>query len=321
MLQKILHFIKYNNATVIILAIVLILGGGVLAAGPEAIGEKQTSVQGIDNTALLSVDLTAFNMDFKIENIEQDEKYYYATYSYLDLVVIDNAWQYQLSQKTQKISKKIQEDLGVYMAKFLAKHYEARLRDLTEGKSRAESLGEQARVEVTEYSGLIGRTLDIAAAIFPGYEPVVKRELPAPESFNLPDANSGAPVASSADNLTQIYNDYLAAHPDLFDTPIDTTPDDTASGTPDIIIPDDTASGTPDTVPPEETDVPETPVEPEIPADTETPAIPEPDSVEIIELPIPEEPAPDEEPAPEVPAVEPTIPVEPAPEPAPAPVE
>ena len=184
-MQKILHFIKYNNATVIILAIILLLGGGALAAGPENIGERRTSIEGVDNAALLAVDLTAFNMDFKIENVQQDEKYYYVTYSFLDLVLADNLWQYQLSQKTQKVSKKIKEDIGVYMAKFMAKHHQARVRELTEEKNQAESAGEQKRIEVTEYSGLIGRTLDLAAAVFPGYEPVVKTELPTPE-FNLP---------------------------------------------------------------------------------------------------------------------------------------
>lgn len=288
-MNKILHFVKYNNATIIILAIVLILGGGALAAGPENIGQKQTSIEGIDNTALLSADLNAFNMDFKIENIEQDEKYYYVTYSFLDLVLADNVWQYQLSQKTQKVSKKIKEDIGVYMAKFMAKHHEARVRELTQEKSRAESAGGQKRVEVTEYSGLIGRTLDLAAAVFPGYEPVKKIELPTPE-FNLPTPISEGgqnAVSSNSDNLTQIYNDYIAAHPEIFETP-------TA-----------TASGTPTTV---DTDVAETP------AAAETPTIPEPTSVEVIDLPAQAG----------LPALTPVEPVssEPTPEPeAPAPAE
>ncbi|MFA6306201.1 MAG: hypothetical protein WCV70_00475 [Patescibacteria group bacterium] len=288
-MQKIINFLKYNNAAVIILAIILILGGGALAAGPENIGVKQTSVEGTDNTLLLSADLSAFNMDFKIEKIEQDENYYYATYSYLDLTVIDSAWQYQLSSKTQKISKKIREDLGVYLAKFLAKHYQARVRELKQAKAEAESLGEQRRIEVTEYSGLIGLTLDLAAKVFPGYEPIVKTELPAPE-FNLPDFNADAPENSPADNLTQIYNDYIAAHPEIFTTP----------------MPDDTASGTPETVVPEDTTVPDETVTPETPPESETPIIPEPDSVDIIELPV-EEPAsetPVAEPAPEAPVSE-----------------
>lgn len=288
-MQKLLHFIKYNNATVIILALILILGGGALAAGPENIGQRQTSVEGLDNTALLAADLETFNMDFKIENVRQDEKYYYVTYSFLDLAVIDSAWQYQLSQKTQKVSRKIKQDVGEYMAKFMAKHYEARTRELKQEKSQAQSAGEQKRVEVTEYSGLVGKTLDLAAAVFPGYEPVVKRELPAPENFNLP--NPPTPLSEGgqiqADNLTQIYNDYIAEHPEIF---IASSTPETASTTPSAI---DIASSTPDTIIPE------------------TPSIPEPESVDVIELPTftPAPPAED------------VAPVEPAPIPEPAPAE
>ena len=291
MFQKTLHFIKYNNATVIILAVVLILGGGALAAGPENIGQKQTSVQGFDNTALLAADLENFNMDFKIENLEQDEKYYYATYGFLDLAEADGAWQYQLRQKTQKISKKIKQDLGEYLIKFLAKHYEARMRELKQEKNQAQSAGEQRRVEVTEYSGLIGRMLDIAAKVFPGYEPVVKRELPAPE-FNptipiSPSASSvrlSSPKSGQADNLTKIYNDYLAAHPELLDS---LTAE--ATSTPEILD----VPAEPEVLPAE---VASTPAEPE------TPPVPEATTVEIIELPAPTDSAPAENAAPTEPA-------------------
>ena len=287
MLEKILHFIKYNNATVVILAVILLLGGGALAAGPENIGQKQTSIEGVDNAALLAVDLTAFNMDFKIENVQQDEKYYYVTYGFLDLTQADNLWQYQLSQKTQKVSKKIKQDVGEYMAKFMAKHYEARVRELKQEKSLAESAGEQKRVEVTEYSGLIGKTLNLAAKVFPGYEPVKKRELPAPilarpETPPTPLLEGG----QSADNLTRTYNDYIAEHPDLFNTPVAE-----ATSTPVDSAPVITPSGSPL---------------------SGGELIPEPASVDIIELPASTAAEPEAEPA-----AEPAPVAEPTPEPVP----
>ena len=295
MLEKILHFIKYNNATVVILAVILLLGGGALAAGPENIGQKQTSIEGVDNAALLAVDLTAFNMDFKIENVQQDEKYYYVTYGFLDLTQADNLWQYQLSQKTQKVSKKIKQDVGEYMAKFMAKHYEARVRELKQEKSLAESAGEQKRVEVTEYSGLIGKTLNLAAKVFPGYEPVKKRELPAPilarpETPPTPLSEGG----QSADNLTRIYNDYIAEHPDLFNTPVaeaTSTPVAEATSTPVDSAPVITPSGSPL---------------------SGGELIPEPASVDIIELPASTAAEPEAEPA-----AEPAPVAEPTPEPVP----
>lgn len=285
MLSKIFHFIKYNNAAIIILAIILIVGGGALAAGPENIGQKQTIIQNIDNSLLLAADLNNFNMDFKIERTEQDDSYYYVTYSYLDLVILDNAWQYQLNSKTQKISKKLKEDLGLYLVKFLAKHKQARVRTLRQAQRQAQLIGAEQRVELTEYTGLIGKTLDLAAKVFPGYEPVKKVELPAPDlKFNL--ANPIPEAVSSPDNLTQIYNDYVASHQELFDIPADTPSEAEASSTPEAI----------------EEPAPE-------PSDSPTA---EPTDVQIIELP-----APESEPAVE-PASEPAVEPEPqiAPEPA-----
>jgi len=291
MLAQIFHFIKYNNATVIILAIILILGGGALAAGPEAIGQKQTSVQGIDNTLLLAADLDNFNMDFKIEKIEQDEQYYYVIYSYLDLVVLDNAWQYQLNSQTRKISKKLKQDLGEYLVGFLAKHQEARTRQLKQEKHLAELSGAQTRTEVTEYSGLIGKTLNLASKAFPDYEPVKTRQLPAPENFNLPTSATSLSEGgqAQADNLTQVYNNYLAAHPDLFINETATSSPATAE-----TVASSTQELAPEMV---STEPAETSTESEtVSTEPETAPI-EPTEVQIIELP-PVEPIAPAEPEP-----------------------
>jgi len=291
MLAQIFHFIKYNNATVIILAIILILGGGALAAGPEAIGQKQTSVQGIDNTLLLAADLDNFNMDFKIEKIEQDEQYYYVIYSYLDLVVLTNAWQYQLNSQTRKISKKLKQDLGQYLANFLVKHQEARTRQLKQEKHLAELSGAQTRTEVTEYSGLIGKTLNLASKAFPDYEPVKTRQLPAPENFNLPTSATSLSEGgqAQADNLTQVYNNYLAAHPDLFINETATSSPATAE-----TVASSTQELAPEMV---STEPAETSTESEtVSTEPETAPI-EPTEVQIIELP-PVEPIAPAEPEP-----------------------
>lgn len=293
MLNNFFHFIKYNNATIIILAIVLILGGGALAAGPENIGQKQTSIEGVDNAVLLAVDLDNYNMDFQITNIAQDEKYYYVSYSYLDIAPVDNIWQYQLTETTRKISKKIKEDIGVYMAKYLAKHYEARLRQLKNEKKQAQSTGEQKRVEVTEYSGLIGRTLDLAGKIFPGYEPVKKRELASPDFSQQPGQANNSAVAG-ADNLEQIYNDYITAHPEILNPSAEQTAgaelspeSETQAGPETPAGPEDVQAENP--APPEETNETST-AQPTVPTEQTdaldlSPSIPEPASVDVIELP------------------------------------
>jgi len=214
--SKIINFIKYNNATVIIFAVIFIFGAGVFAAEPDAIGQKQTRVEGVDNSLLLTVDLENHDMDFKIEKIESDEKYFFVTFTYLDISVVNNAWQYAAREKTIKVSRDLEGDLGVWLAEEFKDIRSARIRNLSAEKEKALAEGLKKREEVTKYSGLIGKTLNLAGAVFPGYSPEKRIELPtppglaaltvAPGEAGLPDGNSG----SGADNLTEIYNSYIA---------------------------------------------------------------------------------------------------------------
>jgi len=214
MFKKLINFIKYNNAMVLILAIIFIVGTGVFAqtdAGQALIGEKQTNIEGVDNTLLLEADLDVFNMDFKIEKIEQDEKYYYVIYTYLDLVNTGDAWDYQLMEKTRKVSKKADVDLGEYLAEELSEEYLARIKQLKNEQDEALDTGEEVRQEVTEYSGLIGQTLEAASKVFSGYEPVKKRPLPSPSipPTVLMGAGTEDTEAVPADNLTDVYFNYV----------------------------------------------------------------------------------------------------------------
>ena len=181
MFQKIIHFIKYNNLTALLVLAIFLATGGVFAqtpTGQEVIGQEQKTIEGIDNTLLLSADLDNFNMDFKIEKIEEDEKYFYVTYTYLDLIQEDNAWQYLIQEKVKKVSKKLREDLGVYLTEQFKQEYEARLKYLREAKASAEKVGTETRTEVTGYTGLIGQVLNLADNVIPGYEPTKKYEVP-----------------------------------------------------------------------------------------------------------------------------------------------
>lgn len=237
MFQKILHFIKYNNLTVLLILAVFMAGAGVFAqtpTGEELIGIQEKKVEGIDNTLLMSADLDNFKMDFKIEKIEEDAKYYYVTYTYLDLVKDANAWQYSIQEKIKKVSKKVRVDLGLYLANEFNEEYQAKIKDLKAEKAKAEEVGSEVRTEVVSYTGLVGQVLDLAGAVFPGYEPVKKNEIPSPTipptilQLQL-DSTSGDSVA---DDLTQIYQDYIANNniatvPDVATTteqiPIDTS--------------------------------------------------------------------------------------------------
>jgi hypothetical protein len=162
---------------------------------------------------LLAADLDNLKMDYKIEKIEQDENYYYVTYTFIDLVIKDNAWQYEMTEKTRKVSKKLKEDLGLYMTEQLQQEYEARIKDLKSEQAEARGVGPEQRQEVTEYTGLIGGLLDTVAKVIPNYEPVKINNLPAPSSDMLLGYASSTPgdldgdgLADDGDNCPLDYN-------------------------------------------------------------------------------------------------------------------
>ncbi len=239
MLKKFSHFLKYNNATLLILVIIFIIGSGAWAqtdAGQEFIGEQGVQVEGVDNMLLLEADLDNFDMNFRIEKVENDEKYYYITYTYLDLLKENNAWEYILEENVRKVSMKLRKDLGDYLAEEMKEQYEARLKSLIEAKKKAEQIGEQKRTEVSEYSGLIGQALQLTGRIFPAYEPIKKRELASPIKSNLlvlHKVSDTKNASSEPDNLTAVYNDYInRIDPDADDVlgdndncPVDYNPD------------------------------------------------------------------------------------------------
>jgi hypothetical protein len=235
--RKIINFIQYNNLTVLIVVVVFLAGAGVFAqtpTGQDLIGAQQTEVKGVDNTLLLEADLEKFTMDFKIEKIEEDAKYYYVTYTYLDLVSDNSAWQYQIQEKVRKISKKLKQDLGAYMAKQLQNEYEQRVRDLKAEKSKAKQEGSKTRTEVVAYTGLIGQTLDVVSKVFPSYEPVKQYEIPSPTipPSVLQLANNQEVDQNTTNDLEKVYQDYINSHnlKDL-NPPVETASSTTASST------------------------------------------------------------------------------------------
>jgi len=218
MLKKFLNFIKYHNAAVVILGVILLLGTSVFASetGREALGGKQTKIEGADNSVLLATDLGAFNMDFKIEKIEQQADKYFVSFTCVDLVKSDNVWQYQSKEKQLKLSLKYGEnDLATVLTKELKDIYQSRVRDLKTEQAKARENGIEKRTEVTEYSGLIGKTLDLAGQVFPGYSSVSKKELPLAASLQSFDGTGIAAEPRNANlpgakpDLTEIYRDYL----------------------------------------------------------------------------------------------------------------
>ena len=235
MFKKAIHFIKYNNAVVLILAFLFLASTGVWAqteAGQEFIGEKQITIEGVDNTLLLEVDLAALDMDFNIEVIKKDEKYYYVTYTYLDIQKKNSAWQYQMQEGIRKISLNLKKDLGEYLAEELGEEYEARIKELKKEKIKAMEAGEEVKLEVSEYTGLIGQSLELASRVFSNYEPIKKRVIPSPSippNVLLARIEGAEDETSPADDMGDILEDYINENDpdrdDIFNT-IDNCPND-----------------------------------------------------------------------------------------------
>jgi hypothetical protein len=233
-LFRIKQFLKYNNAAVFIALFVFMLGASVLAApqGREALGAPNSRVEGTDNAYLLSVNLDKFKANYRIEKIEADDEFYYVLYTFNDLVITNGVWQEMAIEKTRKITRKnLDGDLGLYLASQLSEENAARIAELKKLQDAAKAKGPERRVRVTEYSGLIGKALNVAGE-FTGYEPVKKVELPSPE---LPIIADSAPAdeAAATDNLKSVYDQYLADHPDVAGSI-----DDSASST-IIVVPAD----------------------------------------------------------------------------------
>ena len=211
MFQKFIKFIKYNNAAIVIIVLFFVIGTGVFASetGQELLGKKSVEVEGVDNTLLLGTDLDKMDMDFSIQDISEDDKYYYVKYIYLDLDKKDGVWEYQLKEKNRKISKKSRVNLDKYLIEELKEEYQARIKYLKKQREKAENIGLEKKVEISKYSGLIGKTLTLAENIFEDYESVKLKELPTPiNTFALKELKSTG-EDGIADSLTDVYDDYI----------------------------------------------------------------------------------------------------------------
>lgn len=224
------YFVRYNNAFLIMMFIAILAFGSFVFASDDVrgatIGNKQVYDEGVDNTLLLNTDLDSFNMDFKIIGIFEDEEKYLVSYSFVDLDIVDNnflpndsnsdesssaVWQYVEKTATRRINKPFRKDLGVYLAQQLSQDAKARIKELKQKQKEAQSAGETKVVQVTQYSGLIGKVLDLSTTIFPGYEPIKKIELPTPDVNQEAQDRAYQP---QPDNLTNVYNEWVNDNPD-----------------------------------------------------------------------------------------------------------
>lgn len=209
MFQKVIHFIKYHNAVSIGISLVLVLTFSAMASEDfrnAVIGEEIVTEQGIDNSQLLSAALENFDTNLKIENILENEENYYVDYAFNTIAVRDNIWQLVVKSEKFTVNKTAlgNRDLGIYLAEEFSELARSEMAYLKEAQKTERERGRTQIVETTDYTGLIGLTLDLKNKILAGYEPVVKppeiivqpEPAPAPQLISTPASESPAPVSS-----------------------------------------------------------------------------------------------------------------------------
>lgn len=180
--QKLLSFIKYNNAFVIGLVLVLFGGGAIIAASPDTrsaiAGREIVIVQGVDNSRIINADLENFDFQMKINNVTEDAVNYYVDYSFRTIGIESNEWQTITRNLQMTVAKDALagQDLGLYVQKQLASIADNELAYLKQAQDAEIEKGATQIVRTTDYTGLIGLVLDVKNAVLPGYEPVVKPE-------------------------------------------------------------------------------------------------------------------------------------------------
>jgi len=333
MYQKILHFIKYNNGFVIILGIFFFSFGISFAVSPEmrnGVYSSEETVVSVDNGPIISADLDNFNFNLRINSVTEDEKNYYAVYSYQTLAIEDGFWQNKEIEKTLTVSKEALagKDLGLYVAQELGENINYELSYLKRVQKLEKEKGESQKIVAVAYSGLIGKLLNPKEETIEGYSPVIPEPV-----LDLPAGEAGVPATVELNPAAVIvstpYSEQQPAE----------SPEDIQAGSPQS---EDSGGGEPESVltstPSEEPA--ESPPEPAQEATSTSPSLPAPEEMvdeeliqEVVEELLQSEatstPASEDTSTPEV-IPEPVIEAastpeivpepEPAPEPAPTPV-
>lgn len=183
MYSKLIHFVKYNNAFNIIF-VIFFFGFGISFAASEDVRESvysaQETVVSVDNTRIVSADLDNHNFNLRINSVIEDEKNYYAAYSYQTIIAENSIWQDKEIEKVLTISKEAlgARDLGLYIAKELGENINYELSYLKRTQKLEREKGESQKIVTVEYSGLIGKLLDPKEMVIEGYEPVIPEPVP-----------------------------------------------------------------------------------------------------------------------------------------------
>jgi len=260
MRQRFLDFIKYNNAFTIIFVICFFSFGISFAASPavrEGVYSSEETVTSVDNSSIVSADLDNFNFNLRINSVTEDEKNYYAAYSYQTLAIENGVWQNKETEKTLTTSKESLDgkDFGLYLAKELGENINYELSYLKRVQKLEKEKGESQKVVTVEYSGLVGKLLNPKEMVIEGYVPVIAEvvpEVPATVESNPRAIIVSTPYTKPRENLpTPIPTPpQTEPVPESTSTPPETSPEPTPTSTPPQAEPTPESTSTPPQVEP-----------------------------------------------------------------------
>ena len=171
-----LHFLQYNNAVPIALAVVFLGAGGVFAAtNPETLYRSESTAISIDNTYIAGKDLSSYTPQLRIMGVTEDAEIYYVSYELSTIDIVDAIWQDVVKKDVLKVHKSVlgeYGDLGLYATeqfKQIVDREASYLREVQE----IEKKNVTQKVVATAYAGLVGALLDTTTETIPGYVPVV----------------------------------------------------------------------------------------------------------------------------------------------------
>lgn len=144
----------------------------------------------VEVSVILETDFDNFDTNLHITEITEDDSSFYITYRFRTLAIKNKVWKETLKEKNMVVTKAIleSEDLGNYLSEELGEVADNEIVFLKEvqeiqrvKKIREDALTASVQEQITrniasEYSALIGKTLDVYEESFDGYTPVEKDE-------------------------------------------------------------------------------------------------------------------------------------------------
>ncbi len=181
--ETVAHFIKYNNAVPIVLGILFLSTSATLAASPvvrDSVYSAQTQVVSTDNTYIISASLDSYPFAMRITSITEDDSYYYLTYDFDTIDIVDGVWQDVMRTQELRISKELlgEGDFEAYVESELAQVRSHELAKLKETQAYEKRIGMSEKIVATAYAGLIGKFFEPTAEHVPQYISEIDKDNP-----------------------------------------------------------------------------------------------------------------------------------------------